>query len=242
MLPRLSPANAPVSPSLSCKQSSMFTSSAGAFRMRQVLSDLSQSVMSGRDSIRRFSVRSHSDAFPRLMANGGRFNLPDDRDFYADVLLAAAMPEDDFPAFTTATAVLLMDLLQNGAREDNLDANWEVFEGHYRLADANVRAAIMNAFRLGFELGAAKPEMPPSATDCLTASASVVTRLLSEAGYTELLEAVTTKATAKQAGLLWARGGDDADSTAIVGFRYLYERPFSMTPPEQETAPLIRWS
>lgn len=242
MLPHLGPVVAAFSPSRAAMFRNMFTSSADGFRMRQVLSDLSNSVMSGRDSILRFSVRSHIDAFPRLLANGGRFNLPDDRDFYSDVLLAAAMPEDDFPAFTTATSILLMDLLQSGAGTDNLFWNWDSFEGHYRMADATVRAAIMNGFRLGFEMGTVKPDTPPSASDCLTSSLGSVQRVLIDRDHKELAEAVTGNVTAKRAGALWTQHTDSPDLSMLPGFRYLYERPASLTPPNQETAPLLPWS
>ncbi len=242
MLPHLGPVFAAISPSRAAKLNNMFTSSADGFRMRQVLSDLNNSVMSGRDSILRFSVRSHIDAFPRLMANRGRFNLPNDRDFYSDVLLAAAMPEDDFPAFTTATSILLMDLLQSGAGTDNLYWNWDSFEGHYRMADPAVRAAIMNGFRLGFELGTVNPDTPPSASDCLTSSLGSVQKALIERGHTDLADAVTSNVTAKHAGALWALQTKTLDPTKLPGFRYLYERPASLSPPNQETAPLLPWS
>ncbi|MEP3680968.1 MAG: hypothetical protein ABJN21_18925 [Paracoccaceae bacterium] len=176
------------------------------------------------------------------MANGGRFSLPEDRDFYADVLLAAAMPEDDFPAFTTATAILLLDLLQNGEGTDNLFWNWDSFESHYRLIDPQKKAAIMNGFRFGFEMGSAKPETPPSAVDCLTVSEDNVSTLLTSAGMEDLVEAVSSNISANHAGLLWAQGNLDVDPRALVGFRFLYERPTSMTPLHPETAPLIPWS
>lgn len=239
MLPWISPSSAPISPSHSSKLHLMFSGSEGVFRMRQVLSDLSNSVVYGRASVLRFSVRSHLDAYPRLMANGGRFNLPEDRDFYSDVLLAAAMPEDDFPAFTTATSILLMDLLQNGEGTDNLFWNWDSFEGHYRMADAKVRAAIMNAFRLGFEMGNVRTESTPTQADCLTNSKEQVIQSLTDDGFHSVANAVSSGATDQDAGALWMA---QQDLRAAAGFRYLYERPVSLVPTNQETAPLIPWS
>lgn len=239
MRSRLNLAAATVSPSLSSKLNSMFTSDADVFRMRQVLSDLSNSVLAGRDSILRFSVRAYIDAFPRLMANGGRFNLPDDRDFYSDVLLAAALPDDDFPAFTTATSILLMDLIQNGGGTDNLFWNWDSFASHYRMADPNARAAIMNAFRLGFELGSVRPDAPPSALDCQTLTEDAVLRLLREDGLDGLARVITSKVSAKDAGALWVKQVASPDPRALPAFRFLYERSLSLAPPNPETAPLI---
>lgn len=239
MLPRLSPANAPVSPSGTYKVHSMFTSSEGVFRLRQVLFDLSNSIHAGRDSILRFSVRAHLDAYPRLVSNGGRFQLPNDRDFYSDVLLAAAMPEDDFPAFTTATAILLMDLLQHGEGTDNLFWNWESFEGHFRLADPQVRASIMNGFRLGFEMGTVRPETPPTASDCLTLSKDKAMQTLIDADLKDVLAAMSSEVTAQDAGLLWETC---RDARATLAFRYLFERPESLIPSDQEAAPLIPWT
>ena len=242
MFPRLSPVAAHLSPSPPRIAKGMPSSNAGSFRMRQALSDLTNSVVSGRNSILRFSVRSHAEAYPRLMANGGRFSLPDDRDLYADVLLAAAMPEEDFPAFTTATAILLLDLLQNGEGTDALFWNWDSFETHYRLADPQIRASIMNGFRLGFEMGTVKPETPPSSADCLTLSQDKVAEMLINTAPQDVARAVSSDASAGQAGLLWAREGADSGPSALAGFRYLYERPISLTPPNPMTAPLIRWS
>lgn len=242
MLPRLSHVAASMLPSRPSTFESMCFSDAVVFRKRQVLSDLGNCVLAGRDSILRFSVRAHVDAFPQFMANGGRFDLPKDRDFYSDTLLAAAMPEDDFPAFTTATSILLMDLIRIGGGTDNLFWNWDSFADHYRMADSNVRAAIMNAFRLGFELGSVNPESPPSVLDCQTLTQSAVIKKLLDDGFDDLAEAVESGVSAKDAGTLWANQAAPLDSRALPGFRYLYERSNSLVTPEQETVPLIPWS
>lgn len=242
MVPRFGPDTAPISPLRSPTLRSMVMSSAGVFRMRQVIADLINSVLSGRDSILRFSVRAHVDAFPRFMANNGRFRLPDDRDFYSDVLLAAAMPDDDFPAFTTATSILLIDLLQRGGGSDDLYWNWDSFQRLYRLADPAIRAAIMNGFRFGFELGSINLEMSPSAADCMTLSLEEVTARLTKVRLGELQRFVGSDVSAQRAGALWEEQASSINPSVLIGFRYLYERPKSLTPTQQETAPLIPWS
>jgi hypothetical protein len=221
----------------------MFIGSAEVFRIRQIIHDLNNVVVSGRDSVLRFSVRAHVTSFPKWQENGGRFRLPEDKDFYSDVLLAAAMPEDDFPAFTTATAILLIDLLQSGEGTDKLFWNWDAFEGHYRMADPHVRAAIMNAFRVGLEIGSVGAEAPPSALDCLSFQRESVMRDLSRDGGAEwLYKAIETGVSPKEAGALWEANAIGASPLLLKGFRYLYERPQSMAPEQPETALLIPWS
>lgn len=241
MLSRLGPDIAEFSPPPSGTLDVMFTSSAVVFRTRQAIRDLSDVVMSGRDSIARFSVRSHAVGLPRLMANNGRFNLPDDRDFYSDVLLAAAMPEEDFPAFTSATAILLVDLLQNGEGSDDLYWNWDTFQSHYRLADPAIRAALMNGFRIGFETGLVRLEASPDAFDCLTIGPDEVHAILERAGQGDLLRAIGSSVPSIEAGRIWERH-TQGDLRALPGFRYLYERWSSMAPTNPETAPLIPWA
>ena len=242
MLPRLGRDRAAILPCKSRTLLPMFMGSADVFRMRQVISDLNNVVLSGRDAILRFSVRAHIDAFPKVQANGGRFRLPEDKDFYSDVLLAAAMPEDDFPAFTTATAILLIDLLKSGEGTDRLYWNWEAFERHYRMADPHIRAAIMNAFRAGSDAGSVNPDSAPSTQDCLTYSRSAVLDALMEDALDELVKAIETDVSAVSAGALWTRHAEDASPIQMIGFRYLYERPQSMAPEQEETVSLIPWS
>lgn len=242
MLPRLGRDRAAILPRKSCTLDTMFIGSADVFRMRQVISDLNNVVLSGRDAVLRFSVRAHIDAFPKLLANGGRFRLPDDKDFYSDVLLAAAMPEDDFPAFTTATAILLIDLLKSGEGTDKLFWNWDAFERHYRMADPHIRAAIMNAFRAGFESGSVNPDSAPGREDCLSLWRDAVLDRLSGSGMDWLFKAVDEEISAKDAATLWEDHAAGAGPIALTGFRYLYERPQSMTPERPDTAPLIPWS
>lgn len=242
MLSRLSPVVAEVSPPRHDKLDGMLISSAVVFRMRQAIRDLNEVVFCGRDSIARFSLRAHAEGLPKLMANKGRFRLPEDRDFYSDVLLAAAMPEEDFPAFTTATAILLVDLLQNGEGSDDLYWNWDTFQNHYRLADPAIRAALMNGYRVGYESGAVRLEASPDPLDCLTISLDPVLAILEHAGKIDLLLAIGSAVTSSEAGEIWEKFGTDGDDYELPGFRYLYEREGSMTPANPETAPLIPWS
>lgn len=242
MLPRLGRDRAAILTRQSRTLSPMVMGSADVFRKRQVISDLNNVVQLGRDAILRFSVRAHVDAFPKVQANGGRFTLPEDKDFYSDVLLAAAMPEDDFPAFTTATAILLIDLLKSGEGTDKLYWNWEAFERHYRMADPHIRAAIMNAFRVGFDAGTVDPDSAPGSQDCLTFSRNAVLEALKADAVGDLVNAIESDISAENAGTLWKNLAASASPIQLIGFRYLYERQKSMTPQPAETAPLIPWS
>ncbi|NNE89480.1 MAG: hypothetical protein HKN27_15535 [Silicimonas sp.] len=210
--------------------------------MRQVLGDLKSVVLSGQDAILRFSQRAHVESYARLMSNGGRFRLPEDKDFYSDVLLAAAMPDDDFPAFTTATSILLIDLLQDGDGTDRLYWNWDAFDEQYRLADPHIRAAIMNAFRMGFEAGSVRPKIPPSSADCLTIGEDILKRRLRAAGLNDLLLAVDVDISAEDAGAFWEAEAPAKNPDQLAAFRYLYERPRSLAPANPQMAPLIPWS
>ena len=149
----------------------MFTSAAEVFRTRQVVSDLTALIAhAGRSAFHRITPQSaRLDGLFAASAEGrGCFRFPRDRDLYGEVVLAAALPDDDFPAFTTATALLLLDRIQYGSGEDDLYWNWDAFADHYRLADPPVRAAIMNGFRTAAAAGRVSISNPPDDDDCLT--------------------------------------------------------------------------
>lgn len=223
----------------------MFTSAADVFRTRQVMSDLTACIAhSGRSAFCRITPR-HSrlnGLVTGVADRGGVFRYPRDRDIYGEVLLAAALPDDDFPAFTAATAILLLDHIHQGGGQDDLYWNWDAFSDHYRLADPPVRAVIMNAYRTAAAIGRVSIARPPEPDDCFTMSRDDILRRLRPGGSEALLRAVEADVSPREAGDLWRRTApDDLSPVIVAGFRYLYERPQSLLPAAPETTALIPW-
>ncbi len=221
----------------------MFTSSADVFRTRQAVCDLLRVVHSHRSAVDRLGATGtdRSDIISILNA-GCRIDDFGTRAF-SSLLFAAAMPEEDFGAFIAATSILLADRLQGGQGDDDLYWNYEAFSEHYRLADAPVRAALMNGFRLGYELDRIKlPDLPPPET-CLTMQKENVLQMLSAEGEELLVEAIQREASAKTAGAAWTAAVNRPLTTASkVGYRYLYERPASIAPHLSGDVELIPWA
>lgn len=224
----------------------MCTSAADVFRTRQVISDLTAHITrAGRSAFCRISPR-HSrldGLFAAPDDGGGAFAFPRDRDLYGEVLLAAALPDDDFPAFTTATVLLLLDRIGHGAGMDDLYWNWDAFADHYRLADPPVRAVIMNGFRTAAAMGRVSVSQPPEPEDCFTARRQDVLALLRRSDVPALCAAIEQDVSAGEAGELWSDWpADRLTPETVAGFRYLYERPASVAPAQPDTAALIPWT
>jgi hypothetical protein len=224
----------------------MFTSAADVFRTRQIRFDLAAHIaVNGQRALGRMSSGPESLARLRhvLDGQGGRFSFPDDLDVYGEVLLAAALPDDDFPAFTCGTALLLLDRLGDGDGEDDLYWNWDAFSDYYRLADPQIRATLLNAFRHGVMTGKLSVSSMPEPSDCFTRPPKRVLPALRAGGHNELVTAIEEDASPESAGALWLRMAQhEPAAAALVGIRYLFERPESLAPVSPETAPLIRWS
>lgn len=220
----------------------MFMSSAEVFRTRQAVRDLVEAVEVHRDAMHRLGVTgADRDAITRITADG-RLDAEGQRDTYSTILLAAAMPDDDFGAFIGATLLLLADRLQGGISEDDLFHNWAAFREHYHLADPPVRAALMNGFRLAKERNLIELVEPPNERECVTFSRGDVVATLQSVGLHDLGKAVRNNVSAEEAGALWQHTPPDQHIwQLLVGFRYLYERPESMAPPTPKDAPLIPW-
>lgn len=169
-------------------------------------------------------------------------NLKRDRVVYGAMLMASALPDDDFEPFVAATVILLLERLSSPGKADDGFWNWSRLAPHYRLAPASTRAAIMNGFRQASRQGRISLKDGPSAADCLTAPREAVLSDLSQAPDHPLLrlvrEAVHADPDAVQAGALWAEIHRDVANlpdaqrrAAEIGVRYLYERPASIEPP-----------
>lgn len=221
----------------------MFTSSADVFRTRQSVQDLLEVVRLHRAAMFRQGTTGADHAEIEAIVAGGCVIPPDGLRAYAHLLEAAAMPDDDFNSFVSATAVLIADRLQQGAGNDDLYWNFEAFEDHYLLADPPVRAALMNGFRIGARQGLLKLPRAPDFLTCLTRQQTDVEQLLHSAKSNVLLEAVTTGVSAKVAGQLWAHDARKALTWPDrVGFRFLYERATSMAPDDGKKTELIPWT
>ena len=227
----------------------MFSKSAAdVFRTRQAVRDLKGVILSTTDyTIHRvaaglpatFAVNVDRAVALRdwLDSSDCRFSFPEDEPVYTAILLSAALPDDDYPAFTFATAILLCDALQNGDGSDDLYWNWITFQEQYRLADAPVRAALMNGFRALNDEGQVRLGQGPSEADCLSRTRSEVLRIVETDD--ELADLLSGDLSSETAGARW-----DAVSALTQGalhvFRYLYERPSSISP-KSEDAALLPW-
>lgn len=121
-----------------------------------------------------------------MIAGSGR--IPDDyaEELHPCLLLTAALPQEDGPAFEAATALLLLDRLQGGAGPDDLFWHWDSFVDHYRSADPPVRAALMQGYAYCERLGLVELPDPPQNQDLCTQSRDDV-----EAGLLELARSLS---------------------------------------------------
>lgn len=220
----------------------MFTSSADVFRTRQAVRDLLGVVRLHRSAMSRVGVSNAETAmFETIVQNGGV--IPAEKaESYVALQLTAAMPDEDFNGFIAATAILLADRLQAGAGKEDLYWNFEAFYDHYLLADAPVRAAVMNGFREVHRSRKNVLPREPQSQNCLTRQKEDVLTILSAEGWPWLEDAVHSEVDAEAAGRLWVKEMKPALSFPVrVGFRYLYERPDSLVPANPESALLIPW-
>ncbi|AZQ66956.1 hypothetical protein EF888_07290 [Silicimonas algicola] len=113
----------------------MSTSIAEVFRTRQALRDLDEATRIHRDAVLRLGTTgAEREDIAAIVEDGGRILLPDRQRAYHQLLLSAALPEDDFPAFIAATAILLTDRISEGGGTDDLYWNWEAFRDQGSLA------------------------------------------------------------------------------------------------------------
>ncbi len=154
--------------------------------------------------------------------------------------LAAALPDDDFPAFVLATVIALADVLQRDSVDDDLFWNWDAFHAHYGLVDADARAVLMNGFRVIDRTGLTRLDPPPDAGMCYTHSFADVTRALEGSSSNRLVQAIHEDISPEDAGDLWENADKVLLSTGeTMAFRYLAERPKGMAPPNAETVALL---
>ena len=178
-------------------------------------------------------------------------NLRRDGVLFGAVLMASALPEEDFEPFIAATALLLLErLVAEGGTDDGF-WNWRRLAPHYRLARPSQRAAIMCGFREAGRLGRISLAEGPEADDCLSAPRKQVLDALAPlSGNSPTVAAIETAilndADARRAGALWAGSHrvlfdlpEAERHAAVAGFRHLYERPASMDTPPGTDPPAI---
>ncbi len=184
---------------------------------------------------------SDKDVISSITADG-RIDAERHRETYSTIMVAAAMPDDDFGAFIGATTLLLADMLQGGGGDVDLYHNWDAFRGHYQLADPPVRAALMNGFRLAEQQRLVTLSAPPDPQECITFARGDVISTLQSVALHDLSKAVRDDISPEEAGALWQESAKAKPSWQLLaGFRYLYERPQSIVPPDPHEAPLIPW-
>lgn len=229
-----------------CYIGRMFTSTADVFRTRQGVFDLTSYVSNqGRNAFKRITTSDDADTcLDRLLVHqAGRVLLPSDNRIHGEIQLAAALPDEDFPAFTCATALLLLDRLAGGLSEDDLYWNWDAFSDHYRLADPAIRAALMNGFRTAAGLGRVSLSDMPDPADCLTCRPDEIIDGLRGFEDQRLVNAIEQDVSARDAAEIWIDLSESPLPQSVLnGIRYLYERPQSIAPSDPEAAPLIPWT
>ena len=240
----------------------MSTSEPGTFRLRQSLADLNrQKLQFPLATVRRIGAgiplrdAGVPDVQRRLewyfSGKAPVAQLRRDRLVQGAVLMASALPEDDFDSFIAATVLLLVERLTVDGRTDNGFWNWKRMAPHYRLTSPDLRASIMCGFREARRIGRVILADGPGADECLTtpraAGLDALRRNRVEFPLLSLVEwTVREEADARLAGALWASQHravaglpDGPRAAALAGFRYLYERPLSMEPPSGASLPVI---
>lgn len=179
-------------------------------------------------------------------------------DAVSAVRLAAALPKDDFPAFLTATMILLAETLERREGVDDVHWLWQTFRGHYRAAAAVERAAIVQAIRRVGLLRGDTLSLPETAPDRATAPAAALRPLLERLrpkglappkanGVHEhvllLLDAFTSADAAEEAAGRWESHGAELAESAVpevlAGFRHLYETRDGWSPSSKVPIPLL---
>jgi hypothetical protein len=140
-----------------------------------------------------------------IEAEGCRIARPQTQRLHQALVLAAALPNDDFDAFQISTAILIADRLQRGLGQDDLFWHWDAFRDHYRIAPPHVRAALMNGYHRMEAEGLVSLEDPPEPADLVTESrAAVEAALAPERG--ESVRAIAAAVAGGEVGPdFWAR-------------------------------------
>ncbi len=139
-------------------------------------------------------ARAHVDTL--IFEERCRISSPETAELHPAILLIATLPDDDFDAFLASTAILVADRLQGGRGKDDLYWHWDAFHGHYGMAPAPIRAAILQGYRAMMKLGLMQHDQAPE--DHLACSArpadvmNALLQVLARAGEDTLAEIAAT--------------------------------------------------
>lgn len=149
------------------------------FHTLQVVSDLQSAAVSGfSDLVSCLNAGLEADARRLVFEQECKMTSDDADKLHGELMMVASMPDQNHPAFMTATIILLSDRLQFGAGEDDLYWNWDAFQDRFREAPSPVRAALMNGFRCAHSLKLVKLNDVPNGTDLRTYDENDLRRLL----------------------------------------------------------------
>jgi hypothetical protein len=158
----------------------MFTSDFGEFRRKQAIADLRHHTRSfPLATVRRIGAgidarREGANLQQRLeWYFRGKLplsNLRSDAPASGAVLMASALPDEDFESFLAATVLLVLERLTSENGPDDGFWTWRRLAPHYRLAGPSVRAAIMCGFREARRFARIALDEGPEPGDCMSAS------------------------------------------------------------------------
>lgn len=139
-----------------------------------------------------------------ILHQGGRLESADDLRLRDALQLAASQPQADATAFTAATAILLADRLQNGLGNVDMGLYWADFQPDYLALPAHDRAAVLQGFLTGADLGRLRPGPGPLPARLTETTEAVRADLLAAAvaGRTQLIAGVLEAAGDQRAELI----------------------------------------
>ena len=123
----------------------------------------------------------HDDLRELIFVDGCRVGTPATLDLLPSLTLAATLPDDDFEAFQTATAVLLADRVQGGLGQDDLFWHWDAFQEHYLTAQPHIRAALLQGYASAHAEGLVSLMDPPPVSNMTTDTRSTIDLCLEQA-------------------------------------------------------------
>lgn len=145
----------------------------------QVLSDLRSAATVGFNQLLlRLGLDYETDLRRIVFEQECKLSERDMEKLHGALMMIASMPDQDYPAFTTATIVLLADRLQYGAGQDDLYWNWDAFQERFKEAHSPIRAALMNGFRCAHRMELVNLDHPPRGRDLSTYDQADLIRLL----------------------------------------------------------------
>ena len=159
------------------------------FRALQAIVDLRAAAgRQPREAIREIAARippsdrnrgAGSQTLTRIILHQGcRLETAEDRVLIDALQLTASQSDADLAAFSAATAILLADRLQHGLYTETMADFWECCHDAYTALPPHDRAAILQGYLTGTELGRVKAPDLERNENCLSQSRETVQRML----------------------------------------------------------------